>query len=66
MKLILDLLDGKKTYIALFVLTINQLFGINMTEEGVNVILTQTEVIVSAVALIAAYVSRALAKPKAK
>lgn len=66
MKLILDLLEGKKTYIALFVLTLNQIFGINATEEGVNIVLTQTEVIINALALIAAYVSRALAKPKAK
>jgi ActR/RegA family two-component response regulator len=62
--LIADLVSGKKTYISLIVLTLTLISGINVTENDVQVVLTNFESIIAAVSIIAATISRAVAKPK--
>lgn len=66
MKQISAFLAGKKTYASLLVLTITLVSGINVTENDVNVVLTNIEAIIAAGSVIAATVSRYFAKPKAK
>ena len=62
--LISDLLSGKKTYLSLIVLTLTMISGINVTENDVQIVLTNSESIIAAIAVIAATFSRAVAKPK--
>ena len=66
MKNILDLMSGKKTYASLIVLTVTMISGITVTENDVNIVLSNSESIIAAIAVIAATMSRAISKPKTK
>lgn len=63
-KTVFDVMSGKKTYISLLVLTITMFSGINVSEQDIQLVLSQSEMIISAVSIITAAVSRYVAKPK--
>ena len=61
---ILQLLNGKKTYIGIILALISMVTGIDISEGDLTVVLDQTQTIIAAVGVIIAVIGRAVAEPK--